>query len=250
MKKILIVILIVITLIITIIWTGKDILLTNFLKNTIKNSIRLESEANVHLSILANSLSVKDLKLFNPPEYPDRIMMYIPEIFIKFNIRDLLKKTICLEKVDLNLAELNVVRNSDGKVNIETLRIKTKKQPVKKTKVPSIKITSLNLKIDKATYSDYTKTPPEVKEFDVNLEEEIKNITNIEELVKIIIQRTLLKTAIGKLAEIDVDEIKKKAKDIVKEGLESPEKTEEAVEKLKDLFKEELEKVKSKGREE
>ena len=246
MKKILIFILLLIIILTASLLVFKNTLATNYLIKIIKDQTDLDSIAEVNVHILTQSLNIKDLKIYNPKGFKDKLMMDVPEIFFKCNIIALLNKTINIENARLNLNKLNVIKNSDGKVNIDALKqlAKTDKiqQSEEEIETPKINIIKLHLKVGNVTYKDCTQAPPDLKEFKVNLDEEIKDIQSIDELVNIVTKKAIYHTTINKLLEMDLEELKKQAIDILNDP-GNKEKIEDTKKQLKELFKEELEKL-------
>jgi len=239
MKKTIIVILSIIAALIVIIGASKNILLTKALKKAIEYSTGLEANADVNLSILKGSLDIKDLELFNPPEFQDRIMIHIPRIFVKCSISTLLKKPLVLENLQLIVSELNVIKNKNGKFNIQTFKEtsakKGKKTTTNTSKPFKIKIARLKLKIGAVTYKDYTQTPPAIKKLKIDIEKNLENVTDISQLTKTITKEVLLKIAIKGLAQINTRNLNNKVKNMaVKTNFI---KSQEGTKKLKNLFK-------------
>ncbi len=119
----------------------------------------------------------------------------------------------------LNLKEFVVVKNAEGEVNVNALKPEGEKkepkkrrapaEPKKKAKAPEMQIDSLRLKIGKVVYKDYSRGGgPFVREFDVNVDEEYKDIDSPRALIKLIMVKALAGTAVSKLAGIDINELK------------------------------------------
>jgi len=246
------------------------ILLVVFSRNLIAKTLiksLVESITGLHLSIESVDLGISNttidtqgLKLYNPSNFPDKIMADIPQIYIDFSLGALLKRKIYFKELKLDLKEFIVVKNKDGKLNLDSLKTvkegkeKAKKEKgVKKDGLLKMQIDALHLKIDRVIYKDYTKglPPPMIKKYNVNLNEKYTNITDPQQLAQLILYRALIKTSIAGLAGFSIDFLQHNLTNLLQQtgilgkpalkALELGEGVEGAVketgEKLKGIFK-------------
>lgn len=165
--------------------------------------------------IIRSVVSIKGLKLHNPKGFIDPVMVDMPEIYVKYNLLAILGGTVHLKEARINLAEFLVVKNSDGRLNLDSLKSITaqkqgKSAQDKSGKPVKIKIDVLKLKIGKAVYKDYSAGgAPSIKEFNVNIDDTYTNIDNPNTLVSLIVVKALAGTAIANLANFDVGSLSK-----------------------------------------
>ena len=96
-----------------------------------------------------------------------------------------------------------------------------------------MQIDELNLKIGKLIYKDYSMPgEPSVSEYNINIDSRYKNIKNANQIIKLIVARAVINTAVENL--LDVRELDDIASDKLKTGKEVLEKT---VNEIKDIFK-------------
>ncbi len=171
---------------------------------------------SLKIGLRDSSLGINYMKLNNPKGYEDKTMFDIPEVYVDYNLSDILKGNIHLEEVRLNLATFTVIKNREGVLNLDALKpveqeIKKEKskesdKPKEKTNLPEIQIDLLKLKVGKVIYKDYSGGgEPEVKEFNLNLDSSYTNITDPKVLVSLIVTKALMSTTIGNLANIDIE---------------------------------------------
>ncbi|MFH1996162.1 MAG: hypothetical protein ABIJ27_04080 [Candidatus Omnitrophota bacterium] len=171
---------------------------------------------SLRVGILNTVVGIKGLELFNPPGFQDRIMLDMPEIFVDYNLPSILKGTIHLNEMRIDIKKFVVVKNAQGALNLDSLKVvraqKEGKAPEVKGKgsaggaaIPDVRIDLLRLKVSKVVYKDYSKGgQPQVREFDVNIDETFTNVTDPYKLVSLIVVRTLMSTTIGELANFDL----------------------------------------------
>jgi AsmA family len=210
-KKIGIGFLAVLLVLIIVIAVGRNMIVKVAVTAGVKAVTGLDMKIDsMNIGIAHTFLGIKGLVLYNPPAFEDKVMMDLPEIYVAYDLGDLLKKKVHLSEVRLDLKEFMVVKNKAGVLNLDSLtavQTAKKTEPAKttetkaaKTEKPQIQIDLLKLKIGKVVYKDYSKgKEPSIKEFDVNIDEEYKNITDPEAVVRIIVVKALANTTLSSL---------------------------------------------------
>jgi len=165
------------------------------------------------VGLLTTRLHVKELQVLNPAEFPqERVMLDIPEIYVHYDLPGFLKGRAHLEEVRLHLRELTVVRNEQGRVNLNALQAVKQTRagteqaaPAAKTaRAPDLQIDVLELRIGRVVYKDYSGRTPQEKVFPIDLNERFTNISNPAALGGLIVTRALAKTTVARLANFDV----------------------------------------------
>ncbi|MFH1868992.1 MAG: hypothetical protein ABH843_08500 [Candidatus Omnitrophota bacterium] len=215
MKNLIIVVVIILALAVTL----------SFMKNTIAKAgvekgvqIVTGLKLNIgsfNIGILKTLVGIRDLKLYNPKGYIDKVMLDMPEIYVDYDLPAIFKNKVHLNEMRIDLNEFMVVKNEKGELNLDSLKVvqaqKEGKKPEdkEKAKIPDIQIDSLRLKIGKVIYKDYSKgSEPSVREFNVNIDEKYENITDPHALVSLIVVKALANTTIASLANFDLGGLK------------------------------------------
>ncbi len=164
-----------------------------------------------NVGLLRTVVGIRNLVLFNPAGYKDRTMLNMPEVYVHYDLPAIIGGKIHLPEVRIDMKEFMVVKNEKGELNLNSLKVvqaqKEGKKPEAKAagKAPQIQIDDLTLKIGKVIYKDYSKGgAPTVMEYNVNVNERYKNITNPYALVSLIVVKSLSNTAIASLANFDL----------------------------------------------
>lgn len=232
------VVLIIVIVILIGLGLAKNIIAKAALSSGVKAMTGLKLQIKgMKVGLVTTLIDIKELKLFNPPGFSDKVMANVPEIYVDYDLGAFFKKKVHLESLKLNLQELVVVKNEKGQLNLDSLKVvkegKEKKEAEKK-EAPQIQIDDLYLKIGKVVYKDYTKTPTEVKEYNVNIDERRKNITDLKALTNWILFTALVKTPISKLADFNINQLKEQASQILLD--KSKTIMEKTKEKLKNIL--------------
>jgi len=187
-------------------------------KAVVSTGIRAMSGLNlqiesVDLGLFKSSVEARGLKLLNPENFPDKIMVKIPEFYLEYDPSVFFKGKIHLKTVRLDLQEFWVIKDRNGALNLESLK---SFQPKGRAKAPELRIDKLELKINKVIYKDYSQgMPAKMIEFNVNIDESYENITNPGTLASLILVKALMHTTISRLANFDLAPLKDMANQIV-----------------------------------
>ena len=212
MKKITVV-LVIFVLIIAGLSLGKNIIAKIAVEKAVKMVTGLQLRiSGLNIGIIRTLVNIDGLILYNPKGFKDRVMIDMPNIYVHYNLPAILKGNVHLYDMKIDLKEFVVVKNKDGKLNLDSLKVvqaqKEGKKPQDKDKgkAPQIQIDNLELKIGKVVYKDYSAGgKPHVREFNVNINEKYANIKDAYSLVSIIVVRALRNTAIASLTNFDLE---------------------------------------------
>ena len=75
------------------------------------------------LGLTAPTLTIQNLKLYNPPDFGGTPFLDIPEIHVEYDRAALARHEIHLTLLRFNLGELDIVKNEAGRTNIFSLGI-------------------------------------------------------------------------------------------------------------------------------
>lgn len=260
MKKIGTIVLVVVAIFV-LVAVGKNIIAKTALSAGVKAMTGLKlSMKSMNVGVVKTLLGIDELKLYNPAGFTEPVMVDMPEIYVDYDLGAFLKKRVHLEEVRVDLKEFVVVKNEKGELNLDSLKVvkeqKEEKAPPEekkeRAKMPEFQIDVLELKIGKVIYKDYSKgTPPQVREYDININERYENITNPYSFATLIVVRALTGTTIAKLANFDLSPLKdavsgtlQNAKKVATETVDKAIETgKEIGEKATDTAKEAVDKV-------
>jgi uncharacterized protein involved in outer membrane biogenesis len=213
-------IIIVFIILLVVLVAGRNIITKIAVEKGVESAMGLPLKIKkIDLGLAKTHVGIEGLKIFNPEGFPKEAMFHASEIFVDYNLGAIIKGKIHLEDVRLNFDEFVIVKNKEGKTNLEALKPKAKegqtsKGPAKKDdsgakKSPQIQIDHLSIKIGKVVYKDYSQGgDPVIKEYVVNISEEINDVTDPNSLMGFIASKALAKTALASLGDFDISNIK------------------------------------------
>lgn len=212
------------------------------IRNSIKGIISITTGLKVNIGELKTSvaetyISINNVVVLNPPDFNDKIMLDIPEIYIDYDLPSLFKKNIHLYNMRINLKEVTIIKDRYGKINLDYLkglkREESRERQDDRSRKTGFLIDSLSLKIGKVIYKDYSvRQEPVVSEYKINIDSQYRNVRDIKEIVRIMLAKAVLSTAIGNLSDF------RKFRDIGSDAIESGKNIlQKTISELKDIIK-------------
>ncbi len=173
----------------------------NSLEKIIGSSIIID---DVDINRASNSLTVKGFKLYNPPGYPEGVLLDVPEAVIKYDLSRLAQGQLIIPSIIVHVRQLIAVKNQEGKFNVDELKVTQKEiashpAPKKPSWLPTVQVGMLRLSVGMVVEKDYLKgvSEPVVSAFEVNIKEQVyKDIPTFHDFFLLILKESMKKTAI------------------------------------------------------
>ncbi len=198
MKNILISILVGVVIVGSALFFGRNIVAQMVVVKGIKQAAGLDIKI-ASVAIDLPSVSVKGLTIYNPAGFTDKVMAQIPEITLDIDLPGVFKNKIYFKNLTLDVAEVNVVLNEQGKLNVNSLALLL---PPKGTGTPpEVKIDELMVKVTKVSYKGYIPVAGvQGREFDPGINETFRDVTDPSKVAVQIVQRIVAKVGVGNFA--------------------------------------------------
>ena len=208
LKKILIGIVILLVLLIIM----KDQLIKTAVTVGAKDVLGAKVELQgLSIGLFNQAIRIRGLKVYNPEGFPDEVMVDIPEISVDYDLIGLMKGTLHLPLVVLDLKEMVVIKNKEGKLNVDSLKVAQKKgaepktakeEPAKAQKQMPMQIDQATLNLGNVIVKDYSKgEPPSIQAYDIGVKNKtFKNITSAEQFATLVLIQGMGPTALRNAA--------------------------------------------------
>jgi uncharacterized protein involved in outer membrane biogenesis len=202
--------------IIAILVAGRNVFGKLAMEQGVKAATGLTMEVKeFNMGLSTTDIGIKELSLLNPAGFTDKVMFHAPEIFVDYDLAAMLKGKVHIEDIRLDFDQFVVVKNKDGQLNLEALKPKAKEKEATQAKeekagapkkAPSLQIDHLALKVGKVVYKDYSRgAEPAVTEYNVNISEEMNDVTDPNSIMSWIATKAMMQTALGSLGNLNVD---------------------------------------------
>lgn len=106
-----------------------DAILRVVVENRIRAQTGMTAEiGKFHFGLTEPVVTIKDFKVYNPPEFGGAPFLNIPEIHVEYDRAALAKNQIHVTLMRFNLGELVIVKNEAGQTNLLSLGVTMPKQ--------------------------------------------------------------------------------------------------------------------------
>jgi hypothetical protein len=158
-------------------------------------------------SIVKSSIVMRGLKLYNPANFPQGILADLKEVRVDYNLSALLKKELHFPLIVIDLNEMVIIKDKNGKLNIDSLKIvrdKPESPPAErqrnngKAQSLPMRIDMIKLNINRVVYKDFSISDKgQILVYDADIKNKIfKNITTPQQLATLIMVKAMEVTAI------------------------------------------------------
>lgn len=169
---------------------------------------------NLDVNLGGTYIKIEDLKLHQPSGFPGEDMVHLPLALVDYNLGDILKGNLHLENINIHLKELVVVRNAQGKLNLDSFKVvqegkqgekvSPQQKPGEVAKPLEMRIDVMELQLEKVIYKDYTVgEKPLIQEFNIGIHEKYQNVDNLQSVIGIIVAKALRNSTLARLTNIN-----------------------------------------------
>lgn len=151
------------------------------------------------VGVFKHAVRIKGFKVYNPKGFPKGVLIDINEISVEYDLLSVFKGKLHLPLVVLDLNEMVIVKNKDGKMNIDSLKVsqqkekpaekkEEKKKKKKASKQMAIQIDEARLSLGEVIVKDYTKgEPPVILAYDIGVNDKVyKDIKSAEQFATLV----------------------------------------------------------------
>ncbi|MFA5096449.1 MAG: hypothetical protein WC478_03810 [Candidatus Omnitrophota bacterium] len=142
------------------------------------------------LGFFSQSVKIKGFRMYNPRGFSRGILADLPTINVKLDTGALFRRKLHLVNVEVELKELGIEKNREGKLNVDALKVadEGKKEKAGETKPMPLQIDTLKLGMGRVVSKDYSGGgEPIVNVYAINIQKGYKNITSVQQLAALIL---------------------------------------------------------------
>jgi uncharacterized protein involved in outer membrane biogenesis len=168
----------------------RDAFFKAFIICRIREQLGLRAEiGELKTGLGSTVIHLRDFKLFNTPEFGGTLLADAPELLAQVDTEPLADRMIRFKQLRFNLAEFNVVRNGNGRTNLEKMEkawrehLRRKREKKRSVRWDFGGIDQLQVSVGKVSFTDLHK-PALSREFRLDLRDEEGRDLKDEELVQ------------------------------------------------------------------
>lgn len=142
------------------------------------------SIGRVRIGLTEPTLALLDLRVFNTDDFGRTTCLDVPELYVEYDLEALRNRQVHLKKVRLDLAELHIVQNDQGRNNFRELLVRpeVKSSLVGGGNLEFRGIDTLNLALGRFRYTDLNR-PSENDELFIGLKGQVvRNVKSLEDV--------------------------------------------------------------------
>lgn len=184
----------------------KNLKIKNIIENEIEQSlgIRVKIE-KVEFSPLLTHVGVSGISIYNPDGFVEEELAYINSIHFVFDpVEIMVRKKPNIYLFGLDLKYLNIIKNNEGKINIEEINPLINQDAVTQDKTPFY-FDILILSVGQVKYTDYSGSIKKEHTYHIGIKDAVFiNLKDEQEVVKMIVSKAIENTDIGKLINLKI----------------------------------------------
>jgi uncharacterized protein involved in outer membrane biogenesis len=131
-------------ILVVVLFVAGVLLLDTIVKQFVQSRLRAETGMEVKIGkmdigLATPTIAIEDFKIYNPPDFGGSLFLSIPEIYVDYDWDAMRAGKLHLRLVRINLAEIDIVQDKQGRLNIESIQAQSKaaaEADRKKTSVP------------------------------------------------------------------------------------------------------------------
>ena len=201
--------LLVLTVILSLVFPDKaaPIFLSGALRVVLGAPVKIE---RARVDLWTGQATFEGIRIENPANFPDGILLGIPKIFVDLDRWALFKGRFHFNTLELDCRDIRVIRAEDGRVNLFSLNI-FKSSPARsqgaKAAGPEegpgrFQVDNLVLTIGFATFTDLSGSSPSQKSFALRVDHAVyRNVETPADIFRIISWELVKRMGLGKIAD-------------------------------------------------
>ena len=194
----------------------RDLIFRGLVARGIQEGTGLRVElGQFHTSLGSSAIQLRQLKIFNPPQFGGALMASIPEFVIDLDPRQAADGKLHFRNLRLHLAELNIINSPEGRLNLEGIEkaVRTRMPRGRKRKEDKAGfefegVDQLTLTVGQVHYTDL-RHPNRSRTMDLAIRDEVVTGLNSEEDLQrwagALVSRILMQEALKSLRRGDAD---------------------------------------------
>lgn len=166
---------------------SRDLVLKSLATRGIEEETGLRAEiGELSTELGSGALHVRNLKLYNPPEFGGQLMADVPELYVDLDPEKAAGGKLHFRRLKLVLAELNVVKSAAGRLNLDGVekrvreRIRLRRERNEKMEFEFAGLDEMRLTVRKVLYSDL-QPPVRTRSLDLAIQDEVVRGLKTEE---------------------------------------------------------------------
>ncbi len=187
MKKLLWKILAVLVVLLVILFLARNVIARKSVEYGAKKITGFPLEiGSVDLGLFSGKVDVHDLKLMNPPEFPEKMFVDMPRLYVDYQLGSMISGAPHVNDMLINIKQLVVVKNNQGESNAQKLKgvVSSGGGSSKSSKYT---VDKLRIHVGTVTIKDYSHAKPTERNITLNVDATYNNITDSTDITRLVL---------------------------------------------------------------
>ena len=190
MKKLLWKILAALVVLLVIPFVGRNVIARKSVEYGAKKMTGFPLEiGSVDLGLLSSKVDVHDLKLMNPPEFPEKMFVDMPQLYVDYRLGSMISGAPHINDMLINIKQLVIVKNNQGESNAQKLKgvVSPSGGSSKSSKSSKYAVDRLRVHIGTVTIKDFSHAKPTEHTTTLNVDATYNNITDSTDISRLVL---------------------------------------------------------------
>ncbi len=153
------------------------------------------SIGSVRLAIFDNKVDVREMRLLNPPDFPERLFVDLSRLYMDYHPWSFFSGEPHLKMLSVDLRQLVIVRNKKGESNLQRLRgvMESQGKPPAQPPAPRIRyrVDVLHVKVGQVLVKDFSGPTPVERMYPANINVAYKRIGDATHITRLVLVSVL-----------------------------------------------------------
>ena len=105
----------------------RDTIVKQWVQNRLRSATGMDVRiGKMDIGLATPTIAMEDVKVYNPPGFGGSLFLSLPEIYVDYDLAAIRARKLHLNLVRLNLGEMDIVRDKQGRLNLQGLAEKSR----------------------------------------------------------------------------------------------------------------------------
>ncbi len=158
---------------------------------------------SVDVGLFSSKLDVRDLKLMNPPDFPEKMFVDMPQLYVDYRLGSMFSGAPHVNDMLINIKQLVIVKNDKGDSN--AMKLKGVVSPPGSTSSTKYSVDKLRIHVGTVTTVDRSGKR---KDMPLNVDATYNNITDSTDISRLVLLTVMSQVHLPDIG-IKTDDLKK-----------------------------------------
>jgi hypothetical protein len=116
----------------------RDTIVKQVMQNRLRSATGMDVRiGKMDIGLATPTIAMEDVRIYNPPGFGGSLFLSLPEIYVDYDLAAIRARKLHLNLVRLNLEEMDIVQDKQGRLNIQGIAEKSRAASEEARKQPS-----------------------------------------------------------------------------------------------------------------